>query len=632
MRINHNIAALNAYRNLAINNDNTSKSLEKLSSGLRINRASDDAAGLAISEKMRSQIRGLDMAQRNALDGISVVQTAEGALSSTHQILQRMRELAVQAANDSNTDSDRQEIQKEINQLTSEVNRIGNSTEFNTGKLLDGSRLNTYQTGAKSFVDGTGATFDSATGISFNLDGNDLATGTHTVKVTKVQTGEYFADGSEQYELTPVESKITITGAGGDEAATFAGNQINYEPRVGDTIPVQGETVTLTAIDANTFQITTPSGIDETYKVGDEYNNHGLSFKIDSTVGFDANETIEFTIGEPGSIPTEQVGFASENTGKNFITFTQPITVDSSVEAGDWSITRDSQSAPPKWTVEFTPAGAADPTISDTIGETALYNDHGVSFQVATVDMDDTDKITFSTVKPAPFYQYNIEIDGKTQPIATDVAEGVEPIVPAFDGIDGLNLNSLALKVGEFSFDIKENSTGEDDSLHMQIGANAGQMVTLEINDMRAKALNISTDVNGGGQAEVHLLGNKTATAWYTTIAGSDNGDAVNNPEYAIDVTSNEKAQAAITVLDDAVQRVSSERARLGAIQNRLEYTVDNLKTMGENVTSSESRVRDLDMALEMSNFTKNNILNQAAQAMLSQANQMPQGVLQLLK
>src|SRR6476619_7380794 len=139
MRINHNIAALNAYRNLDINNENTSKSLEKLSSGLRINRAADDAAGLAISEKMRSQIRGLDMAQRNALDGISFIQTAEGALSSTHDILQRMRELAVQAANDTNTDVDRSAIKEEISQLTSEINRIADTTEFNTKKLLDGS-------------------------------------------------------------------------------------------------------------------------------------------------------------------------------------------------------------------------------------------------------------------------------------------------------------------------------------------------------------------------------------------------------------------------------------------------------------------------------------------------------------
>ena len=138
MRINHNIAALNTYRQLSSNTVNTSKSLEKLSSGLRINRAGDDAAGLAISEKMRSQIRGLDTAARNANDGISLIQTAEGALNETHSILQRMKELAVQAANDTNTAEDRAEIQKEIDQLKTEITRIADQTEFNTKKLLDG--------------------------------------------------------------------------------------------------------------------------------------------------------------------------------------------------------------------------------------------------------------------------------------------------------------------------------------------------------------------------------------------------------------------------------------------------------------------------------------------------------------
>ena len=139
MIINHNISALNTYRQLTINNSAAAKNLEKLSSGYRINRAGDDAAGLAISEKMRGQIRGLNMAAKNAQDGISLIQTAEGALHEVHAILQRMRELAVQAANDTNNDTDRQELQKEVNQLIDEINRIANNTEFNTQKLLDGS-------------------------------------------------------------------------------------------------------------------------------------------------------------------------------------------------------------------------------------------------------------------------------------------------------------------------------------------------------------------------------------------------------------------------------------------------------------------------------------------------------------
>ncbi|MEG6573090.1 flagellin [Caldibacillus debilis] len=139
MRINHNISALNTYRQLSFNNTQTAKNLEKLSSGYRINRAGDDAAGLAISEKMRGQIRGLEMATKNAQDGISLIQTAEGALNETHAILQRIRELAVQSANDTNTDNDRAELQKEVDQLLQEIDRIANTTQFNTKNLLDGS-------------------------------------------------------------------------------------------------------------------------------------------------------------------------------------------------------------------------------------------------------------------------------------------------------------------------------------------------------------------------------------------------------------------------------------------------------------------------------------------------------------
>ena len=178
MIINHNMNALNAHRNMTANTNSAGKSMEKLSSGLRINRAGDDAAGLAISEKMRGQIRGLDQASRNAADGISMIQTAEGALNETHNILQRMRELAVQAGNDTNTSADRGEIQKEINQLTSEINRIGNTTEFNNQKLLDGNKSGT------AFAGGTIA----ASSVMQDKNGAEVAgklTGTYTGNTDK---------------------------------------------------------------------------------------------------------------------------------------------------------------------------------------------------------------------------------------------------------------------------------------------------------------------------------------------------------------------------------------------------------------------------------------------------------------
>ncbi|MET3274511.1 UNVERIFIED_CONTAM: flagellin-like hook-associated protein FlgL, partial [Paenibacillus phyllosphaerae] len=170
MRINHNIASLNTYRQLSTNSANTNKSIEKLSSGLRINRAGDDAAGLAISEKMRGQIRGLDMASKNAQDGISMIQTAEGALNETHSILQRMRELAVQSSNDTNTTEDRGQLQEEMNQLTSEINRIGNTTEFNTKKLLNGDLSATKATG-ETTITATSAAFTPVNALGVTWTG-----------------------------------------------------------------------------------------------------------------------------------------------------------------------------------------------------------------------------------------------------------------------------------------------------------------------------------------------------------------------------------------------------------------------------------------------------------------------------
>lgn len=390
MIINHNMSALNTYRQLTTNNTNNSKSLEKLSSGLRINRAGDDAAGLAISEKMRGQIRGLDQASRNAQDSISLIQTAEGALNETHSILQRMRELAVQASNDTNSTTDRDEIQKEIDQLTDEIDRIANTTEFNTSKLLDGSK-------------------------------------------------EGLRDA--------IKGKVTV--------------QLNTQATVGitNTAAAAGSNITVTG----TIVITRTK---------------------DST----AIASTDFTVGDPNGL------------------------------------------------------------------------------NVANTD------ITGSALSALAVGTANLVITG---------------------GLDNL-------KVGEsitISFTKYEDAvTDAAKSLSMQIGANSGQNILIGINDMKADALGVRS-------------GNE-----------------------ALDVSSYENATAAVTSINNAIERVSAERSKLGAVQNRLEHTINNLGTSSENLTAAESRIRDVDMAKEMMNFQKNNILSQAAQAMLAQANQQPQGVLQLLR
>lgn len=378
MRIQHNINALNAHRQLSMNNTAVGKNLEKLSSGYRINRAGDDAAGLAISEKMRGQIRGLNQAERNSQDAISLIQTAEGALNETHSILQRMRELAVQAASDTNTDDDRAELQKEIEQLTDEITRISQQTEFNTKKLLNGSF------GMKLDAD--------------NSDVDDLIT----------------TQPSDSSNADKVLSGVDVSGA-----------------KAGTTYTIS-ETAT-------------------TIKIEDQAGN----VQIMSKDGLKAGSTINF----------DKFGI-SLKTNENY-----------------------------------------------KVGET--------------------------------------DLDGKTIVTPTN-AEGAT----------------------------------------FQIGANRGQTVSLSLGDMSADGLNIKN----------------------------------------IDLTTQDGASAAIDAINDAITRVSSERSMLGAMQNRLEHTINNLGTTAENLTASESRIRDVDMAKEMMEFTKNSILQQAATAMLAQANQQPQGVLQLLQ
>lgn len=385
MIINHNMSAINTYRQLTTNNSNNAKSLEKLSSGLRINRAGDDAAGLAISEKMRGQIRGLDQAQRNAQDSISLIQTAEGALNETHSILQRMRELAVQASNDTNSTTDRDEIQKEINQLTDEIDRIANTTEFNTQKLLNGDK--------KGLV----AAEDAKAEIELNTKAD--------IKIDSVTAS------------AAASATIIITRTNSDSVGTYAGG--------------------------------------------------------------------DYTIGDPSS------------TGA---TLTNATTV--------------------------------------TLGGTTV-----------TLSGDDLSKLA----------------------VGESITISVKKAIAANNDVE--------------------------DAFSMQIGANSGQNILVGMNSMKADDIG---------------------------VRGSDGK--------ALDVSDYKSATAAIKTINNAIELVSAERSKLGAVQNRLEHTINNLGTSSENLTAAESRIRDVDMAKEMMNFQKNNILSQAAQAMLAQANQQPQGVLQLLR
>ncbi|HIZ81251.1 MAG TPA: flagellin [Candidatus Mediterraneibacter pullistercoris] len=409
MRIQHNIAALNSYRNLTNNNSAVSKNLEKLSSGYKINRAGDDAAGLAISEKMRAQITGLETAQKNANDGISLVQTAEGALTEVHSMLNRMVELADQSANGTYQDAvDRENLQKEVQSLKDEIDRISESTNFNGIQLLDGS------------MDGKGKAQAAIAG------------------------------------LTNAALVVEATGAAGvvgEYSFDLDGIQVDTEGQA--LITIAGVTVNIDVTEADSAESIAQ-------KIAAAYNGLAADAKIEDNIDTDSY-------------------FIATSQGSKVV---------------------------------FTASAAGAGSAGQITG--------------------------------------NLEI-----------GEGRGMDAPGRD---------LTLQIGDTA-------------------ASFNQM-TVSVKSMSTESLGIQN----------------------------------------IDISSQSGAKAAIDVIKSAINQVSSTRGDLGAVQNRLEHTINNLSVTTENMTAAESRIRDVDMAEEMMAYTKNNILVQSSQAMLAQANQIPQGVLQLLQ
>ncbi|MHA6532722.1 flagellin N-terminal helical domain-containing protein [Paenibacillus sp. BAC0078] len=572
MIINHNIAALNTHRQLSINTANTNKNIEKLSSGLRINRAGDDAAGLAISEKMRGQIRGLDQASRNAQDGISLIQTAEGALNETHSILQRQREIANQSANGTNTDSDRQALQDEMNQLTSEINRIGNTTEFNTQKLLKGD--------GKSTLPGTNGAF---------ADG--LLTGGTTVHTQASQTTQVttpaVAGDSLTFTINGQELKINFTASG----ANGTGNDGKAYNTTSNSasIALSGATA-LTSADDITAALNSMIAANDTLKGSFSASDGGTDTVTLTATAVAAGGKFDGALGNiNGASGTGTLVVANANTVGT--------TVNTAAKAN----------------YAFTVANAAD--AAKLVGTGMTINDQQIEFYDATkgaytgsavgVNISEAinaganwaDKVVSAIVSTAGDKLSGVKLTGATNTLTVTATEAV-----------GAAGNGIKVSNGGVQKDFETS---------FQIGANSGQSMSLSIGDMRAAALGIT---------------GKAGAAGFTSANTVTNGTNDVKGEAALNIATKDGAAAALDVLDKATASVSSARSKLGAVQNRLEHTINNLGTASENLTAAESRIRDVDMAKEMMQQTKNNILAQAAQAMLATANQQPQGVLQLLR
>ncbi|MFU8691513.1 flagellin [Rossellomorea sp. FS2] len=605
MKINHNIQALNAYRNLAQNMNNTSKSLEKLSSGLRINRAADDAAGLAISEKMRSQIRGLDIAERNTLDAISLIQTGEGALNQTHEILQRMRELSVQASNGTLEEQDRTAIQNEIDQLTFEIDRIADTTQFNQKKLLSGSEQGTafaeVNSSQVAYV-GNGTwqgTVNAAPSepASVELVFDQTIGGLLDSTTPSQIEGKVFTINNKRYEVVTSASPTNITTNGNIAVKVNWANPTNDATKIANVNNLM--TAIKGAVEANDPVFKSPTS---------PTTNSKIVNATDSVTGTEGTPfTGKLTLSSLNNLSVaegEKIGFSF--TGFNQVKAYSPGTTTAVTTLVGNPVTTTSTST------QLTFSGV--PTASDTVpyaGDELIIDGKTIRFSESTAnltgnpaiinvkdknvfDVLDSIKSVLETTKAGGgvVAMSSVDVVGNTLVLSTDRTDN-----GATNGLD------IALKDADF-----EANKEKDLELDMHIGANASETLKITIGVMDAAKLGLARAADG---------------SYLSTGVNAVQG---------VDVSSTEAARAAITRLDQAIRMVSEERSKLGAIQNRLEHTTLNLQMANENLTSAESRIRDTDMAKEMTNFTKNNILNQAGQAMLAQANQLPQGILQLLK
>lgn len=548
MRINTNITALNSHRMLQTSSAFSAKNLEKLSSGKRINKAADDAAGLAISEKMNAQIRGLKMASRNSLDGVSLVQTAEGAMGEIHSMLQRMRELSVQAANGTLSSEDRGAIQDEVNQLTSEINRIGNGTEFNKLNILKGNQgpksntiINTMSTGQPALL---------------NMDAFAV------VAPAVFNSADPFVELAATDSISVVvNGKETVVNTQGFSTTTNL-SYSDFLERINDSL---GD-------DATAYFNDNGSMLIKTNKAG---GSQSIEFK-----GSSATLSKLFTGGTPGAA---QYGIA-ENPASN--------------SSGELFFSK-------------VPEKGSYITISDK--RIDFYDSSKEPYTGTNIPMDVNGKTVANLVT---------ELSGLTIPGVT--LSGVPaPVLPADPPQNSSILKITANTPGFSGNVITLEGTLKEFNVNLQVGGNTGQGFRLEVGDVRALSLKISAEKPTGNPG--------VAGAAYCEIPNVTNGINPSFVQYALDVSSEEKATAAIEVYNNAVISLASERSKLGAIQNRLEKTIANLDNTAENLTAAKSRIEDTDMALEMSEFTKYNIIQQAGTAMLAQANQQPQMMLKLL-
>ena len=578
MRIQHNIMAMNAYRNYTNNVSAMKAHLEQLSSGYKLNRAGDDAAGLAISEKMRAQITGLETAQKNAKDGISLVQTAEGALTEVHDMLNRMVELATQSANGTyDNTTDRYQLQKEVDQLRSEINRIADSANFNGIKLLDGS-----------------------------MDGTVVPAGLNDVSLNIVSDGQLAK--TPQAGIYSIDfSNTTIQNVVNGSGATATASAVEFT--------IFGKTLEVAAAQTKNATTAKLEGAELAKKIADAWNAQTVATDK-QLMGVDVKATVEgdkvvFTMQKaPDSVAT-----IDASTGK-FSGVTQN-------NAHEITITQEQEASGAIGRLY----GVASATLAATdfvdgmtlkIGDTVYVAAVGATSKYA--DADNVIDLTDQKAGPVDLQTALLRLseaakDNKNFKVGVDPNTGKVTFTEKEGGVD-YNVNNLA---------------GSDGKGTNNPAGSAPAAADATTDDWKGLIQMGITDTSKGSKALTLQIGDTAEKFNQLKVSISDchaNSLGIGD----ISIANQESAATAIDKIKAAINKVSDVRGTLGATQNRLDHTINNLGVMTENIQDAESTIRDTDVAQEMMAYTKNNILIQSAQAMLAQANQVPQGVLQLLQ
>ena len=603
MRIQHNVTAMNSYRNFNANSSSLAKNLEKLSSGYKINRAGDDAAGLAISEKMRAQITGIEGATKNSKDGISLIQTAEGALTEVHDMLNRMTTLAEQSANGTYQDElDREQLQKEVQSLKSEIDRIADSTNYNGLKLLDGSlggakeaQVSTLE-GARMqshVIDATQATTVATLGA---LEVNDTDKKVEYTEGAKYSLNVGLSDG------TSTSLSLTVKKEGND-FHLVDDNGVSYGTLSSNKNEVLTDETHAPKLREAFVKLAKDSSLSDKFEI---------EGKTDDT---DSKQKITFTAKEAGADGAAVTSVDIKVDLTNVASKTAGIT---GAAASGVSIT-DGKDKSMGFDATKLMAYNADARDGAGNANKAVFEVNGVKFAIGSYDQDlsnlgeDVNYISLvpeGTAGNEAFKMGLVTVSGGTDTESPDgflvSTEGAKQIAHEISQKAGVNVTfestAAAMKIddgdtlaqGSKIFRVGDQPATEGKGLSLQIGdtSDSYNKLTVSVEDMHAAAIGV--------------------------------GD--------VDISTQEGASAALNKIKTAINMVSDTRGTLGALQNRLDHTINNLGVQRENIQNAESLIRDTDVAEEMMAYTKNNILNQSAQAMLAQANQLPQGVLQLLQ